>query len=128
MSAMRTLTMVLVVSMSGCAARMVETHGASKYGPKNEAPGGRVQYISTGLAALVEARREDAYKQMFDACGGSYNIVREFDESNGSVTSGSSQNLGGGYTANSAYTSQSMLRVIEFACVPANAPAPVPQQ
>lgn len=125
---MRILPLVVMALMSGCAARMVETHGGSKYGPKNEGPGGRVQYISTGLSGLVEARREDAYKQMFEACNGSYNIVREFDEPNGSVTSGSSQNLGGGYTANSAYTSQSMLRVIEFACVPANAPAPIPQQ
>lgn len=124
---MRTLCGLLVVLLSSCAARMVETHGASKYGPRNEAPGGRVQYIGTGLAALVEARREDAYKQMYEACGGSYNISREFDEPAGAYTSGSSQKLGGGYTANNSYTSQSMMRVIEFVCVPAPANAPAPQ-
>lgn len=86
-----------------------------------------MQYVASGLEAIVASRREDAYRQMFEACGGSYNIAREFDEQGPSYTSGNTQ-----YNRNSAYssavTTTSTIRVIEFVCVPANAPAPVPVQ
>jgi hypothetical protein len=50
----------------------------SQYAPQNEkARLGTIKYLNQGAGAVIDARREDAYKQMFTACNGKYNIVSE---------------------------------------------------
>jgi hypothetical protein len=86
---MKKLMLVLAMALSGCitSAQMYETRGRSQYAPENERPGGRVQYRLNGPGALVQARREDAYKQMYEHCDGRYRIVSESDINAGSVSS-----------------------------------------
>lgn len=65
----------------GCAAQMLNRPSASSaYGPVRRAGGGEVgvvRYYTDGAPPVVESRKQDAYKQMFEACGGLYEIVAE---------------------------------------------------
>lgn len=49
----------------------------SKYAPANYQEKGSIQYLNAGADLLIEKRREDAFKQMYEACNGEYEIVRE---------------------------------------------------
>jgi hypothetical protein len=120
---------MLALLVAGCSATMVNPPGGatgSPYAPVNEGQRpGVVSFLNQGLPDLVQARREDAYKQMFTACGGAYRIDRE-----GAVASGGSAiPLGGGVTTwrENHYWS------IQFSCMqtpeprPTAAPAPAPR-
>jgi len=65
----------------GCSASNVirpEGKSNSKYAPKNEAGrNGIVKYLNKGPEYVKKARREDAYKIMYQNCNGKYNIVNE---------------------------------------------------
>ena len=69
--------------LSGCAAQvkmmsMPGTESSSPYAPINEKTrGGLIRYLDEGGQEKREARREDAYKKMHDACGGKYRIESE---------------------------------------------------
>lgn len=106
------LMVLSVVLLSGCSASMVVRPGAnstSKYAPVNEAGRpGIVKYLNEGARSVKEARREDAYKQMYDACGGDYKIVAEGPRAEGSVI------VPAGY---GAITADSQYLYIQFECV-----------
>lgn len=93
---------ILVFLFIGCSAKMEHLPGAklnSKYAPINaEEQYGLISYLNAGAASVREARREDAYKQMFEACNGKYNIISESNKSDGAVfiPNGS----GGGFISN----------------------------
>lgn len=73
------LPLVLLFLMS-CTAQMVAPPGntKSKYAPANQSSNrGIVKYSTEGASSVVAARREDAYKRMYNACGGKYIIVSE---------------------------------------------------
>lgn len=134
------LALLLTAAVTGataCAANMVETRGASVYGPTNERRGGRVKYLADGASFVVQSRREDAYQQMYRFCGGQYQIVREWNELGGQVTTGwaNSQTTGSATGTNTGYgwgaagqtnthalatsmTFASTYRNIEFECSP----------
>lgn len=108
---------LLLLLLSGCAAQMMQTSG-SRYAPVNERPGGRVRYLAMGIAPVQQARREDAYRQMYDACSGRYRIVSEY--SDGSVTASSGQASAYGNSAyGSGVSSTGSWRYIDFECVQA---------
>src|SRR5690349_10140380 len=69
--------LVLPVATLACRAHMVSAPGGdSEYGPVNQASrGGVIKYKNSGLAA--NKRRENAYRQMYKACGGYYRIDAE---------------------------------------------------
>lgn len=79
---MKTKLAILTLSLllTGCAATMVNDPGAanSKYGPTNASSRpGLIKFLNQGAPPVREARREDAYKQMFDVCRGKYKIISE---------------------------------------------------
>lgn len=51
--------------------------GPSAYGPVNEdAQAGEARY-TVGSSSVMQSRREDTYKKMYDACHGAYKILDE---------------------------------------------------
>lgn len=81
---------ILLVAMTSCAtATMVSNPGGasnSPYAPTNEASrGGVVKYLNQGADFVIKGRRDDSYKQMFDACHGKYKIDAEGQKAEGGV-------------------------------------------
>jgi hypothetical protein len=78
---MRPSTIFPLILCLGCAAQMVNPPGSTNssiYAPVNEASrGGVVRYLNDGAGFVKKKRRESAYKQMHDACGGAYRIDAE---------------------------------------------------
>jgi len=137
------VAVLATAALSACAAHMVSNPNAA-YAPVNAAEhGGEIRYRSSGL--LASKRREDAYKQMYAACGGSYRIDGESDRAGAKYTFVNSQtNASASGTANTTYnlggsttnaqatgqsntsaevtTVQSEYRYIHFTCVSAPTP------
>jgi hypothetical protein len=102
----------VAAAVAACGAQMnarpSSAEQPSRYGPVSQPDSeGEVQYPLGGLDSIVAGRREDAYKQMFAACNGSYSITHEEDKE-GTVAS-----IGpyGGTAMPITY------RVIRFKCV-----------
>lgn len=83
------LLFLCTLLLTGCTATMVVKPGMSthsKYAPVNESSrGGIVKYLNQGAASVVAKRRENAYRQMYEACGGAYRIVAEGPKAEGGV-------------------------------------------
>jgi len=76
------------VFLCGCSASMVynPSTSVSQYAPINEkSRPGMVKYLNEGAAFVRQARRDAAYKQMYDSCGGKYSIVSEGVRAEGGV-------------------------------------------
>jgi len=75
------LGFLLLMVIAGCTAKMVVPPGSSissRYAPQNEPERcGIMKYLNQGASSVIQARREDAYKQMWSLCNGSYKIVWE---------------------------------------------------
>jgi hypothetical protein len=83
---------------------------SSKYAPVNEqSRGGVVKYLNNGADAVIESRREDAYRQMYSECSGKYKIDAEGPREEGGVVTPIS---GGSY-----YSSSFQCWYIQFSCV-----------
>src|SRR5687767_7063461 len=81
------LVLISVVAI-GCTAQMVSPAGAtgSVYAPTNDSQRpGLIKYLTDGASAVVKKRRENAYKQMFNSCGGPYRIISEGQRVEGGV-------------------------------------------
>ncbi len=73
---------ILVTAVvSGCVSTAGQVKmRPSAYAPVNEQHSGNITYCNAGAQSLRNARREDAYKKIFEACNatsGVYEIVRE---------------------------------------------------
>ncbi len=70
-----------VLFFYGCTSTMVVKPGKvspSKYAPINESSRrGIIKYLNQGASPVITQRREDAYKKMYEACGGKYRIIAE---------------------------------------------------
>lgn len=83
----------------------------TKYAPVNEASrDGVIKYLNQGLGSIREKRREDAYKQMSQSCGGAYRIDAEGPRAEGGYVTP---------VGNSAAYSDSQYWYIQFSCVKA---------
>lgn len=71
------------LAMSACGATMVNAPGhAGAYAPVNDADRtGVIKFRDDDL--LRDKRRQDAYKQMYQSCGGKYAIVDEGESIDG---------------------------------------------
>ncbi len=71
-----------VFALTACSASQVRTTipETSSYAPVDEQVDGEVSYLNAGAKTVRNARREDAYKKMYEHCGGPYKIVREEDQ------------------------------------------------
>ncbi len=69
--------------MLGCSAQMMNSptasSGASRFAPvRRSTPEiSVIKYSADGAPFLVQQRKDDAYRQMYTSCGGSYEILRE---------------------------------------------------
>ncbi|MGE0171844.1 MAG: hypothetical protein AB7T49_03630 [Oligoflexales bacterium] len=75
---MKALILLAMICVS-CTATMVSPSTVdSAYAPVNSGTKtGIVKYLNQGADSVIKARREDAYKQMFDNCSGKYKIDAE---------------------------------------------------
>ena len=67
-------------ALTACGATLISAAGSgnSRYGPLNDAMRtGVVKYSIDGANFLITRRRNDAYKKMYESCGGPYVIVTE---------------------------------------------------
>lgn len=142
--------LVVGLFLACASAQMVESRGKSAFAPQGEREGGRVRYLFGGAEFVISARRENAYRQMYERCNGSYEISREWDETGATVTSvygqssttsnawgsGSATSYGNNTygrwngTGTSAANAQALAvsgteiwRNIEFACLPRVGPS-----
>jgi len=110
------LLVFVFFAMLSCTATMVANPGkgnGSEYAPINESQRkGLIKYLIDGAANVVESRRQDAYEQMHQACGGKYIITREQVMPEGMVAIPVSTGTGTMYAGGS-----SMYNYIEFECV-----------
>lgn len=76
---------VFFLYISSCAtADLVHPVGGSAYAPTNDSQRpGLVKYLNQGAEFVIKARREDAYKKMFESCDGKYKIVNEGQQADG---------------------------------------------
>lgn len=99
------------VVLGGCVSADMVTppNSGSAYAPVNE--GGRsgvIKYLNDGASFVRSQRREDAYKQMHQACNGRYKIDAEGSNAEGGVV----VNTGSG-----AFFAQSNYWYIQFSCI-----------
>lgn len=108
--------LALPLATSACHAHMVSAPGGhSQYGPVNGASrGGVIKYRNTGISPVIRHRRENAYRQMYNACGGRYRIDTEGPRSEGGRVY--SDALGGVTVQSAEYW------YIQFSCVPPQLP------
>lgn len=109
-----------VVMFAGCSAEQRVTRGESMYGPINESRGGEIRYLAEGANFVVSERREDAYRRMFQQCGGRYVIDREWNAADGEVTVGSASATsvyGTAFASGEAYSKGVVYRYIAYSCV-----------
>lgn len=62
--------------IAGCSADMLVSP-TDKYGPTSGDKIGRIKYLAEGASSVIESRRKDALKKMYDACNGRYKILDE---------------------------------------------------
>jgi len=104
------ITVISFLGVAGCmSAQMVSSpKSGSAYAPVNErARGGVVKYLNDGADFVRNQRRDDAYKQMHDACNGPYKI----DAEGSSAEGGGVINTGG-----TSFWTQSNYWYIKFSC------------
>jgi hypothetical protein len=84
---MHVLGFLALTALTGCTAQMVApARTNSRNAPVNEASRlGLVKYSTDGAGFVVKKRRENAYKQMAENCGGPYRIVVEGQQVEGGV-------------------------------------------
>jgi hypothetical protein len=117
------VTSCLILILSGCiaTANMVknpnESNSQSKYAPDSEKKSngvGVVSYMNEGIISIRETRREDAYKKMYGACNGKYEIFDErSDYTDPMYVTQKSPNLKNTYNT---YSLQSEYRYFYFVC------------
>lgn len=80
---MKRLIPILALVLTGCVSMRVPNVRPA-YAPDNEPSYGVVSYKNGTSSIANAARRQEAYKQMFNACG-HYRIVSERDDDRGAV-------------------------------------------
>jgi hypothetical protein len=108
---MRWLFPVVAVTAFGCSAQMVNRPidaDSSPYAPTSQ-PKQRleIKYLADGADFVLEARRKDAYRQMYETCAGPYRIVEEHVAEDGAI---------GGVVGGVAYANPLHYDFIAFEC------------
>lgn len=94
---------LLGVAVLACVGTStIERRGGSAWAPMNEQRGGSLRYYEGTKS------RDDVYREMFQYCGGPYEIASERDVDRGMTTH---------YTRNAWTTSTTIEHVIDFRCV-----------
>lgn len=81
------LSLTSICLFSCATAEIVNPIGGisgSAYAPSNESQRpGMIKYLNQGADFVIKARREDAYKKMYESCSGRYKIVSESPQAEG---------------------------------------------
>ncbi len=73
--------LVAVALAAGCAqTQRLPQPSKSQYRPVNEPTHGQVRYMQAGAPSIEKVYREAGYKQAYEACGGSYRILNEWED------------------------------------------------
>ncbi len=120
---MASAVLLLSPILSCASAQMVNNPAAdnSDYGPvrRTQPQTGMVKYSADGTSSQIEQRKRDAYKQMYNACAGSYEITAEDIMSDGSSGTAVAGPIPGTNLGFASGTSQQLSTwVIQFRCVP----------
>lgn len=110
---MKLLLIILssIIFVSCATSTMIQNpKEVPRYAPKGYKQTGSIKYLNQGADSVILDRREDAFKQMHDSCGGDYRVI---SESNKPTTRTISSNAYGGYTA---YDGNNYM-FIDFECV-----------
>lgn len=67
--------MAVTMMLTGCHANMLAV--PTRVSGSGRASPGIVKYYNDGTESTLATAREDAFKQIREACGGAYRIVRE---------------------------------------------------
>ena len=112
----------LSLTLGGCltTANMVKhplsIKTQSQYAPDSEKESngvGVVSYMNEGIGTIREARREDAYKKMYEACNGKYDI---YDETSAYTNPIYITQKSQGHNTYNTYSAQSEYRYFYFVC------------
>lgn len=72
---------IFSILFTGCATATMVKHpnqdANSKYAPSNDKQYGVIKYLNQGADSIINKRREDALKQMYESCGGKYKVAEE---------------------------------------------------
>jgi hypothetical protein len=72
---------IVTLTMAGCAqTQRLPKPSDSAYRPVNEPAHGSVKYFQAWAPSAEEMHREAAYEQAYKSCGGSYAILREWED------------------------------------------------
>ena len=126
------ITSILMTVLCGCApmhfyARMERypaDNSTNQDAPVTEQDTpGIINYLITSNVDHNDLRRQDAYKQMHDACGSKYKITKEYTGHVGSYGQtqqrGTFSILGDGFSSSSQFEEDEVRRdYIEFKCLP----------
>jgi len=72
--------LLLIILLGSCASTHVTKPTTSKFAPKNYQAKGMVKYLNQGADFIIKRRRESAFKTMYMACNGRYEITHETDK------------------------------------------------
>lgn len=96
------LTIIYSILIVSCSADMLVSPN-SKYGPTDGDKTGRVRYLAEGASPVIEARRNDALKKMYDACNGHYKILDDTSKDKLIGTSDYNYNKGSSFIGSMEY-------------------------
>ena len=102
--------LILVLLLAGCSSTHVTKPTVPKYAPQGYKAKGAIKYLNAGMSFIIKKRREDAFKEMHEGCGGKYKITYE-----GPRESGSSMTTYNSAT-NTLNTHSSSYWYIEYEC------------
>lgn len=97
--------LTILVSSSliiGCSAQMLVSPN-EKYGPTDGEKTGRIRYLAEGASSVINARRNNALKQMYEACNGHYKILEDTSSDKLIASSSYSGLNGSGFVGNMEY-------------------------
>jgi len=106
-----TINVTTLLVLTGCmSAQMVSApNSESAYAPVNESSRpGIVKYLNDGAGYVRKQRRDDAYKQMHEACSGPYRIDAEGSNVEGGIVMSS---------GSGTFWAQSNYWYIQFSCI-----------
>jgi hypothetical protein len=100
----------LLLSTLLCVAPLLLNASDDQYAPINqESLTKTISYHLSPLGFVNAGRRKSAYKSMWQACGGKYEIVQEYDTLRGAI---------GSQFGNNGFATALKSHVIEYRCVP----------
>lgn len=62
------------VVLQACSSSMIIPPNG-KYGPTDGEKIGKIRYLAEGAGVVIDSRRNDALKKMYEACNGHYKIL-----------------------------------------------------